>query len=134
MISTPGRAVAAAAGAALLVLVLTTSAGATSPRRDFQPHAITGAVIKNGANGAEQTLMCPPDENVLGGGFTVSAQPGRHLDATPTDVLASRPTTDATGWIVAVHKSTLPTQGSAAEPADLTLQVVCTEGETTPGG
>ncbi|WP_035850891.1 hypothetical protein [Kitasatospora azatica] len=132
MISTTRFGMAAAAGAALLLVVTGSSAAAGSKR--MQPHAIIGDVVKNGADGIERTLPCPPDENVMGGGFTVSAEPGRQLDATPADVLTSRPTVDATGWIVAVHKRVLATGNHAAEPADLTIQVVCTEGEITPGG
>lgn len=133
MVSKPRLALAAVASV-LLVAGTCSSAVAAQTRRGFQPHAITGAVISHGADGAEHTLMCPPDENVLGGGFTLSTQPGRHLSHTPSDVLANRPTDDATGWTVAVSKSTFRHQGGHAEPADLTLQIVCTEGETTPGG
>ncbi|MEY9943026.1 hypothetical protein [Kitasatospora sp. GAS1066B] len=97
----------------------------------MQPHTVSGEVIKNGADGTERTLMCPPEENVMGGGFSVSPGAGRHLESTPADVLTSRPTADATGWIVAVRKQDLSAAGNGAEPADLTLQVVCTEGESS---
>lgn len=124
-----------AAAGALLAAAVGTPASATALHADFQPHAVVGATISRGADGAEQTLMCPPDENVLSGGFTVSAPSGRKLGPTPADVLTSRPTDDATGWIVAVRKSLRPTtRGAAAGPADLTVQAVCTEGEVTPGG
>lgn len=99
---------------------------------DSQSRTTAGPTISHGADGTEQTLMCPPDENVLGGGFTVSAPAGRTLDSAPGDVITSRPDPDATGWIVAVHKSLEPLAHAAA-PADLTLYVVCTEGETSPG-
>ncbi|WP_042381848.1 hypothetical protein [Streptacidiphilus melanogenes] len=133
MITNPSRAALTAAAAALLVLAAAADGQAADARRSMQPHAVTGVLIPGGADGTEHSLMCPPDENVLGGGFTVSAPPGRHLAPTPDDVLSSRPTADATGWTVAVAKTTLPQRGEAAEPADLTLQIVCTEGQTAPG-
>jgi len=124
-----------AAAGALLAAAVSTPAYATVLHADFQPHAIVGATIGRGADGTEQTLMCPPDENVLSGGFTVSAPSGRTLDSAAGDVSTSRPTADATGWIVAVRKSLQPTTpGGATYPADLTIQAVCTEGEVTPGG
>ena len=132
--SRAARLTCAAVGA-LLAAAAGTPAYATALHADMQPHAVAGATIARGADGTEQTLMCPPDENVLSGGFTVSAPSGRELGAAPTDVLTSRPTADATGWIVAVGKSLRPTtRGSATSPADLTIQAVCTEGEVTPGG
>jgi hypothetical protein len=123
----------AAAALTLCAAALAAPAHAAVVRADFQPHAVTGATLERGADGAEHTFMCPPDENVLGGGFTVSAPAGRALDPAPADVLTTRPTADATGWIVAVRKSLRPAAGAGA-PADLTVQLVCTEGETTPGG
>ncbi|WP_152648837.1 hypothetical protein [Streptacidiphilus anmyonensis] len=134
MISPARLALASAALAALLAATVSTPAGARPARRDFQqPQAVTGKLISKGADGTEQTLMCPPEESVLGGGYSVSAPTGHTLDATPADVLSDRPTDDATGWIVAVRKHLSATGGTAA-PADLTLQIVCTEGESTPGG
>jgi len=112
------------AGTAAFVAAICAPAYATVLGADFHPQAVSGTTISRGADGLEHTLMCPPDENVLGGGFTVSA---------PADVLTSRSTEDATGWIVAVRKSLRPVNGHAG-PADLTVQVVCTEGEVTPGG
>ena len=111
--------------------LLAAIAAATPAHADSQSRATAGPTISHGVDGTEQTLMCPPDENVLGGGFTVSAPSGRTLGAEPGDVLTSRPTPDATGWIVAVKKSLRP--ASHGGPADLTLYVVCTEGETAPG-
>ena len=101
---------------------------------DFTPRAVSGPTVSRGADGVERTLMCPPEEHVLSGGFTVSAPVGRELDPTPSDVLTSRSDPDATGWIVAVRKPLRPQAQGAWGPADLTLQVVCTEGEVTPGG
>jgi hypothetical protein len=121
------------AGTAAFVAAICAPAYATVLGADFHPQAVSGTTISRGADGLEHTLMCPPDENVLGGGFTVSAPAGRQLDAVPADVLTSRSTEDATGWIVAVRKSLRPVNGHAG-PADLTVQVVCTEGEVTPGG
>ncbi|WP_329560756.1 hypothetical protein [Kitasatospora sp. NBC_01266] len=133
MISTTRISLAAAAAAALLVVTAGSSAAA-GPRRSMQPHAISSDVLVNGADGTERTLSCPPDENVLSGGFTVSAGAGHTLDTTPADVLASRPTVDATGWIVAVGKRELASGEKAPSvPADLTIQIVCTEGESGPG-
>lgn len=130
MIRTARLVLTACAGAALLTAAA--PAHATALRGDFQPHAVTGAVITQGADGTERTLMCPPDENVLAGGYALSAPAGSTLDSAPADVLTSRPTSDATGWIVAVKKS-LENAEDDADPADLTLQIVCTEGESTPG-
>jgi len=118
---------------ALLAAAVAAPAQAAVLRADFTPRATSGPTISQGANGAERTLMCPPEENALGGGFTLSAPSGRKLDARPSDVLTSRATADATGWIIAVRKSLAPVEGHAAQPADLTLQVVCTEGEVSPG-
>jgi hypothetical protein len=118
---------------ALLAAAVGAPAYAAVLGADFHPQAVSGSTVSRGADGAEHMLMCPPDENVLGGGFTVSAPAGRELEAAPGDVLTSRSTADATGWIVAVKKSLRPVAG-VAEPADLTVQVVCTEGEVTPGG
>jgi hypothetical protein len=123
-----------AAAGALLAGAVSNPAYAAAVHADFQPHAVVGATISHGADGVEQTLLCPPDENVLSGGFTVSAPSGRMLGSVPADVLTSRPTADTTGWIVAVGKSLRPTaRGGATSPADLTIQAVCTEGEVTPG-
>lgn len=113
---------------------LLAAAGAAGPAfATAQSRTTTGPVISQGADGTERTIMCPPDENALGGGFAVSAPDGRVLDAEPGDLLTSRPTADATGWIVAVRKGLHPAMNAPAAPADLTLYVVCTEGETAPG-
>ncbi|WP_042369444.1 hypothetical protein [Streptacidiphilus neutrinimicus] len=136
MTPNPSRAALAAAATALLLLTSgggAQAAGTPGTPRAMQPHAVIGRLIPGGADGTEHSLMCPPDENVLGGGFTVSAPPGRQLAPTPDDVLSSRPTADATGWTVAVDKATLARHNEATEPADLTLQIVCTEGQTAPG-
>jgi hypothetical protein len=120
--------------AAVLAACVATPAYAGVLHADFQPRAVTGVTLLEGADGNEHTLMCPPDESVLGGGYTLSAPAGRSLAAAPADVLASRPTADATGWTVAVRKLLAPAEGRGADPAALTLQLVCTEGEVTPGG
>jgi hypothetical protein len=119
--------------AALFAAAVAAPAQAAALHADFNPRSITGPTIHQGADGAEHTLLCPPEENVLGGGFTVSAPAGRHLDRQPGDVISSRPDADATGWIVAVAKSLEPAKGHPRVPADLTVQIVCTEGEVSPG-
>lgn len=119
--------------AALFAAAVAAPAQAAALHADFNPRSITGPTIHQGANGAERTLMCPPEENVLGGGFTVSAPAGHRLSGMPGDVISSRPDADATGWIVAVGKSLEPINGHAAAAADLTVQIVCTEGEVSPG-
>jgi hypothetical protein len=121
-------------GAAALVAVTAGSATA-APGNAVQPQTVTGTVISGGADGTPRTLMCPPEENALGGGFSVSAPPGSTLSHVPADVLQSRPTPDATGWIIAVRKD-LASRRSAhgGAPADLTPYVVCTQGENTPNG
>ena len=121
------------AATALLAAAAAAPAHAAAVHADFTPHAIFGANIARGADGTEHTVMCPPEESVLGGGFTVSAPAGRDLAAVADDVITSRPTADATGWIVAVRKSLEPTAHAAAIPADLSVEAVCTEGETSPG-
>ncbi|WP_328913400.1 MULTISPECIES: hypothetical protein [unclassified Streptomyces] len=134
MISRTHYRVAAAVGAAVLVAVTANSA-VSAPQNAVQPQAVTGNLIVKGADGAPRTLMCPPEENAMGGGFSVSPGAGRHFESTPSDVLASRPTADATGWTVAVRKLVKPVdRHHHAEPANLTLYVVCTQGENTPGG
>ncbi|WP_034263282.1 hypothetical protein [Actinospica robiniae] len=122
-----------AAVAALFAAAVAAPAQAAALHADFNPRSITGPTIRQGADGADHTLMCPPEENVLGGGFTVSAPAGRTLDAKSSDLISSRPDADATGWIVAVRKSVKPTDGHARVAADLTVQIVCTEGEVSPG-
>lgn len=126
-------ATAARLSLAAAAAVLAGAALAAPAQADSQSRTTTGPIIAQGANGTEQTLMCPPDENAFGGGFTVSAPSGRTLSAEAGDVLTSRPDADATGWIVAVRKSLTATPHAAKAPADLTVYVVCTEGETSPG-
>lgn len=126
-------ATAARLSLAAAAAVLAGSTLAAPAQADSQSRATTGPTIVQGANGSEQTLMCPPDENAFSGGFAVSAPTGRTLSTEPGDVLTSRPDADATGWIVAVRKSLAAAPHAAAAPADLTVYVVCTEGETSPG-
>ena len=119
---------AATVGVSLLV-VMAGGAGTATASGTVQPQAVPGAVIKGGADGSPRTLMCPPEENVMSGGYVLSAAPGHTLSTVPADLLETRPTADATGWIIAVHKSV-----ENGSPADLRLYVVCTQGENTPGG
>lgn len=144
---------AALAAAALAGTACGTAAAATMGT--VQPQTVPGPVIHGGADGTPRTVMCPAEENAMGGGFTVSAPDGRQLDGDPSDVLQSRPTADATGWIVSVRKNLAADNGrpghdpvfpggprrpahlaqhEGADPADLTVYVVCTQGENTPGG
>ncbi|CAG6398712.1 hypothetical protein NMG29_28130 [Streptomyces cocklensis] len=136
MISRTLKGAAAAVGTS--VLVVTAGSGATAvAQTTVQPQAVQG-LIKGGADGSQRTLMCPPEENVLSGGFVVSAPEGRRLGHVPADLTESRPTEDATGWVVTVRKDLAPDGRSRPSahggPADLTLYVVCTQGENTPGG
>lgn len=133
----------AAAAVGVSVLVVMACGSATSAaQRDVQPQAASGDVIKGGADGSPRTLMCPPEESVMSGGFAISAGSGRTLGAVPADLRESRPTADADGWIVAVRKDLAPAghhhgrpvADRHPDPADLTLYVVCTQGENTPGG
>jgi hypothetical protein len=135
VISRTRNRAAVAAGAAVLAYLAGGSATA-APQDTVQPQAVPGGVIAGGADGTPRTLMCPPEENAMGGGFTVSAAPGRRLDSTPADILENHPTADATGWIVSVRKSTVAADRGhhSAQAADLTVYVVCTQGENTPGG
>lgn len=119
---------AAAVGVSLLVVMAGGTATATAAGT-VQPQAVPGSVIKGGADGSPRTLMCPPEENVLSGGYVLSAPSGHTLGPAPADLLETRPTADATGWTIAVHK-----QLENGAPADLRLYVVCTQGENTPGG
>jgi hypothetical protein len=95
-----------------------------------QPQATPGQVIAGGADGTPRTLLCPPEESVMSGGYVLSAPHGGRLGGTPADLLESRPTADATGWTIAVRKDL----ADGRTEADLTLYVVCTQGENTPGG
>lgn len=120
---------AVAAGAALITVLPAAGAHADAAVT-FKPQTLTGPLINHGADGREQTLMCPDEESVLSGGYVLTAGRGGHLDEEPADVLESRPTADADGWIVAVRKH----GASDQEWADITLYVVCTQGASTPGG
>jgi hypothetical protein len=129
----------AAATAGISMLAVTAGGGATAvAQTTVQPQAVQGGVIKGGADGTPRTLMCPPEENVLSGGFALSAPDGRLLGHVPADLVESRPTEDATGWVVTVRKDLIPEgrgrHKGRIDPADLTLWVVCTQGENTPGG
>ncbi|MDH6109303.1 hypothetical protein P3T36_000075 [Kitasatospora sp. MAP12-15] len=129
----------AAVAAALATALLTVgTAGATSAaaatRGAVQPQTVTGDVIPNGADGSQHTLMCPPEESVLSGGYALTAQPGHTLAPLPADLLESRPNADASGWIVSVRKFQQSEDHKRYEPANLTLYVACTQGENTPGG
>ncbi|SHM08396.1 hypothetical protein [Actinacidiphila paucisporea] len=137
MISRTLKRAAAAAGTSVLVVMA--GGGATAgAQTTVQPQAVQGSVIRGGADGTPRTLMCPPEENVLSGGFALSAPQGRALGRGPADLLESRPTPDATGWVITVRKDLAPADrgrpGTLGAPADLTLFVVCTQGENTPGG
>ncbi|MFB7666940.1 hypothetical protein ACFC1R_23825 [Kitasatospora sp. NPDC056138] len=126
-----------AAAAGVFVLAATSGSAAATPSM-LAPHAVAGDTIQGGADGKPHELLCPPDENVYGGGFSVTPSANRRLDERPTDVLESRPNDDATGWIVAVRKSDCPPDGQHGDskPANLTIHIVCTEGEynTSLGG
>jgi hypothetical protein len=139
VISRTLKRAAAAMGTSALV-VMTCGAATAAAQTTVQPQAVQGGVIKGGADGTPRTLMCPPEENVLSGGYALTAPDGRTLGRRPADVLESRPTPDATGWVVTVRKDLAPTGRGrhparhTTAPADLTLFVVCTQGENTPGG
>ena len=119
---------AATVGVSVLV-ALAGGTGTATASGTVQPQAVPGSVIKGGANGSPRTLMCPPEENVLSGGYVLSAPSGHALSPLPADLVETRPTADATGWTIAVRK-----QLENGTPADLRLYVVCTQGENTPGG
>ncbi|MEE4544425.1 hypothetical protein V2S66_20905 [Streptomyces sp. V4-01] len=134
MISRTRNHMAVAAGVAVLAFLAGGSATA-APQNTVQPQAVPGGVIAGGADGAPRTLLCPPEENAMGGGFAVSAPHGGQLDATPTDVLENHPNADSTGWVVSVRKNATVGQGhQRLQAADLTVYVVCTQGENTPSG
>ncbi|MFE0463161.1 hypothetical protein ACFW1A_28300 [Kitasatospora sp. NPDC058965] len=134
--------IALAVSAAVAVLATTGGSAAAAPRAAVQPQTVTGAVIPGGADGTPHELACPSEENVYGGGFSITPAAGERLDRIPADVVESRPNADATGWIVAVRKGEDPggedarTDHPRFKPADLTIRIVCTEGENdpTPGG
>lgn len=102
--------------AAVLAVCVATPAYAGVLHADFHPRTVTGVTLLEGADGNEHTLMCPPDENVLSGGYTLSAPAGRSLSSAPADLLSTRPTEDATGWTVAVLKTLAPAGGKGADP------------------
>ena len=134
MISRTFKRAAAAAGASVFVVLAGGGAAAVAQGAD-QPQAKAGHVIDRGADGAPRTLMCPAEESVMSGGYVLSAPHGRVLGDTPADLVESRPTADATGWTVAVRKDLADGRSAAHRtPANLTLYVVCTQGENTPGG
>ncbi|WP_035795009.1 hypothetical protein [Kitasatospora mediocidica] len=128
--------VATAVASALLAVGTAgaTSAAAGTTRGAVQPQTVTGDLIPNGADGTPHTLMCPPEESVLSGGYALTPQPGHTLAPLPADLLESRPNADASGWIVTVRKFQQTEDHNRYEPANLTLYVACTQGENTPGG
>ncbi|MGK4579529.1 hypothetical protein [Kitasatospora sp. HPMI-4] len=129
--------IAMAVAASAVVLAATSGGAAATPRQLTQPpRVVTGEVIQGGADGKPHELLCPPEENVYGGGFSVTPGENRRLDWQSTDVLESRPNDAATGWIVSVRKYDCPPEGAkgAHRPANLTLRVLCTEGASTPNG
>lgn len=121
-------ATALAAGAAVLAATGGSAAATTSL---LAPQAVTGPTIPGGADGKPHELLCPADESVYGGGFSITPGENRQLDRWPTDVLESRPNDEATGWIVTVRRNDCPPEGAKGEPrpADLTIRIVCTDGE-----
>ncbi|MGW2250596.1 hypothetical protein ACWCXH_10380 [Kitasatospora sp. NPDC001660] len=129
--------IAMAVAAGVVVLAATSGSAAATPS-PLAPQAVAGPTIQGGADGKPHELLCPPDESVYGGGFSVTPGENRRLDRHPTDVLESRPNDDATGWIVAVRKDDCPPEGGKGEPrpANLTIRIVCTDGEnnTSLGG
>lgn len=123
------RTLKRAAAAVGVLVALAGGTGTAMASGTVQPQAVPGSVIKGGADGTPRTLMCPPEENVLSGGYVLSAPAGHTLGTAPADLLETRPTADATGWTIAVRKHL-----ENGAPADLRLYVVCTQGENTPGG
>jgi hypothetical protein len=123
---------AAAVCAALLVIATGGGAAASTHRQIDRPHAVTGELVKSGADGRERDLLCPDGEHVLGGGYTLSTTPGYHFGEEAADVITSRPSADAGGWVVEVRKLQRPNGPGEAIPADLTLRIVCAQGETSP--
>ncbi|RKE20068.1 hypothetical protein [Streptomyces sp. TLI_171] len=135
MLSRTGIAVAVAAGVVVLAATNGTAAATASVQ---PPQAVTGPTLRGGADGLPHELLCPPDESIYSGGFTVSPGENRILDRLATDVLENRPNEDATGWIVAVRRDDCPPEGArgGSRHADLTIHLVCTDGQnnTSLGG
>ncbi|MFF3110365.1 hypothetical protein ACFVSN_14325 [Kitasatospora sp. NPDC057904] len=121
-----------------VVVLAATSGSAAATTSILAPQSVTGPTLRGGADGKPHELLCPPDESVYGGGFSITPGENRRLDRQTTDVLENRPNDDATGWIVAVRKDDCPPEGQKGEPrpADLTIRIVCTDGEnnTSLGG
>jgi hypothetical protein len=126
----PRRIAAVAVAGVLLSTALCAGGASADAPVTFKPQTLTGPLIPHGADGRERTLMCPDEEGVLSGGYVISAGRGERLGEEPADLLESRPTGDADGWILAVRKREAPGGGWA----DLTLYIVCTQGASTPGG
>ncbi|MFC8722360.1 hypothetical protein [Kitasatospora sp. NPDC057198] len=132
MLTTSGIAMAVAAAAAFATVAC--GSAAASPRAGQPPHAVTGPVISGGADGTPHLLQCPPGEWAYGGGFDISPAPGGSLDPVPADVLENRPNDNGSAWIVTVRKNDCPDGTGRVRPADLTVHVVCTEGQDGPHG
>ncbi|WP_033221776.1 hypothetical protein [Kitasatospora phosalacinea] len=135
----PGKTRIAMALAAGFAVLAAAGGGAAATTTYHSPQAVTGPTIQGGADGLPHELLCPPDESVYSGGFSVTPGENRTLDRQPTDVLENRPNEDATGWIVAVRRDDCPpAKGADGEHrhANLTLHVVCTDGQnnTSLGG
>ncbi|MFC9925887.1 hypothetical protein [Streptomyces sp. NPDC127190] len=132
----PRASLAAAAAFALLGCAAAPALAADPPQ---PPREITGPVLRGGADGTRHELFCPAMQHVYGGGYSLSAsKPDTTLSDEPADVLENRPNDTATGWIVAVHKTTWwhPRRAGAkheAGPADLTLHITCSDDVMTHG-
>ncbi|GAA2090618.1 hypothetical protein GCM10009759_14290 [Kitasatospora saccharophila] len=122
--------IAMAAAAGVAVLVATSGSAAADPSL-LPPQAVTGPTVQGGADGMPHELLCPSDESIYSGGFSITPGENRQLSRWPADVLESRPNDDATGWIVTVRKDDCPPEGveGGSRPANLTIRIVCTDGQ-----
>ncbi|WP_129306000.1 hypothetical protein [Streptomyces sp. L2] len=143
----PRASLAAAAALALLGCAAAPAVAVADPPQP--PREITGKVVPGGADGTPHEVMCPAMQHAYGGGYALTAsRPGTRLSEEAADVLENRPNDHATGWIVAVHKSTWwreqqghkphggrqdGTKWRDAGPADLTIHVSCTDDVMTHG-
>ncbi|MFE1879816.1 hypothetical protein [Streptomyces diastatochromogenes] len=131
----PGTRTSLAAAAGALTLLCCAAAPAAA---DQPPQSLAGPLISGGADGHRHEVFCPGMQHVQSGGYALSAKSGTEFSEVPADVLENRPNSHATGWIVAVRKTTWQGHDSGTDrreagPADLRIHLVCTDDTMSHG-
>jgi hypothetical protein len=126
----PGTRTPLAVTAGALTLLF--CAAAPTAAEPQPPQHTAAPVIHGGADGSRHEVFCPGMQHVESGGYVLTAKSGTKLSEVPADVIENRPNDHATGWILAVRKTTrrylaYGVLGQEAGPADLTIHLVCTD-------